>query len=264
MLFDLKGRRKYVVQATYLLLALLMGGGLVLFGIGSDAGQGGLVDAFTDESTGDNGNSQAADRVEQAEGRLRANPRDPVALTAMIRGHYQLATAKTSAQSSSFPPDARPDLQRASDAWERYLALELPRPDDSLAGLMLQVYGPSGLGRADQAARAAEIVADARPSASAYLQVALFAKLAGQERKAKLAERQALARASSPKEKKAIKEQLVALDALASQQGMGGPGGQVSGPGGAAPGGGGAAPPGGGGAAPPGGGAPGESGAPPR
>jgi hypothetical protein len=129
---------------------------------------------------------------------------------------------------------------------------------------MLQVYGPSGLGRADQAARAAEIVADARPSASAYLQVALFAKLAGQERKAKLAERQALARASSPKEKKAIKEQLVALDDLASQQGMGGPGGQVSGPGGAAPGGGGAAPPGGGGAAPPGGGAPGESGAPPR
>lgn len=269
MLFDLKGRRKYVVQATYLLLALLMGGGLVLFGIGSDAGQGGLVDAFTDENTGDNGNSQAADRVEQAEGRLRTNPRDPVALTAMIRGHYQLATAKTSAQSSSFPPDARPDLQRASDAWERYLALELPRPDDSLAGLMLQVYGPSGLGRADQAARAAEIVADARPSASAYLQVALYAKLAGQERKAKLAERQALARASSPKEKKAIKEQLAALDALASQQGMGGPGGQVSGPGGAAPGGGGAAPPGGGspaggGAAPPGGGAPGESGAPPR
>ncbi|MEJ7718206.1 MAG: hypothetical protein ACR2LY_07415 [Thermoleophilaceae bacterium] len=261
MLFDLKGRRKYVVQATYLLLALLMGGGLVLFGIGSDAGQGGLVDAFTDDKTGDNGDSQAAARVEQAEGRLRANPRDPAALTAVIRGHYQLATAKTSAESTSFPPEARADLGRASDAWQRYLALELPRPDDSLAGLMLQVYGPSGLGRADQAARAAEIVADARPSASAYLNVALYAKLAGQERKAKLAERQALARASSPKEKKAIKEQLTALDALASQQAKGGPAGQVKGPGGGAPGG---SAPSGGGAAPPGGGAPGGSGAPPR
>lgn len=242
MLFDLKGRRKYVVQATYLLLALLMGGGLVLFGIGSDAGQGGLVDAFTDDSGKDNGDSQAAERVEQAEGRLRMNPRDPAALTAVIRGHYQLATAKTSAQSESFPPEARADLGRASDAWQRYLALELPRPDDSLAGLMLQVYGPSGLGRADQAARAAEIVADARPSASAYLNVALYAKLAGQERKAKLAERQALARASSPQEKKTIKEQITALDALASQQAKGGPAGQVTGPGGGAPGGSGAPP----------------------
>ena len=36
MLFDLQGKRRRVVQATYLTLALLMGGGLVFFGIGSD------------------------------------------------------------------------------------------------------------------------------------------------------------------------------------------------------------------------------------
>jgi hypothetical protein len=34
MLFDLRGRRRRVVQVTYLMLALLLGGGLVLFGIG--------------------------------------------------------------------------------------------------------------------------------------------------------------------------------------------------------------------------------------
>jgi len=36
MLFDLHGRRRRVVQATYLALAVLMGGGLVLFGVGGD------------------------------------------------------------------------------------------------------------------------------------------------------------------------------------------------------------------------------------
>src|ERR671914_530323 len=46
MLFDLRGRRRRAVQATYLILALLMGGGLVFFGIGGDV-SGGLFDAFS-------------------------------------------------------------------------------------------------------------------------------------------------------------------------------------------------------------------------
>ena len=45
MLFDLRGRRRRAVQGTYLMLALLMGGGLVLFGIGGSV-SGGLLDAF--------------------------------------------------------------------------------------------------------------------------------------------------------------------------------------------------------------------------
>ncbi|MEJ7716265.1 MAG: twin-arginine translocase subunit TatC [Thermoleophilaceae bacterium] len=45
MLFDLQGKRRRVVQGTYLMLAVLMGGGLAIFGIGSDV-QGGLADAF--------------------------------------------------------------------------------------------------------------------------------------------------------------------------------------------------------------------------
>jgi len=53
VLFDLKGRRRRVVQATYLLLAILMGGGLVLFGIGGDV-SGGLFDAFKDQSSSGN------------------------------------------------------------------------------------------------------------------------------------------------------------------------------------------------------------------
>ena len=40
MLFDLKGKRRRAVQGTYLMLAILMGAGLVLFGIGSSTNGG--------------------------------------------------------------------------------------------------------------------------------------------------------------------------------------------------------------------------------
>ena len=46
MLFDLKGKRKRLVQVVYVGLAILFGGGLVLFGVGGNV-SGGLIDAFS-------------------------------------------------------------------------------------------------------------------------------------------------------------------------------------------------------------------------
>ena len=80
MLFDLRGRRRRAVQATYLTLAVLMGGGLVLFGIGGDV-SGGLIDAFGGrDSGGDDANSQLEQRIDRQQERLKASPaerRDP-------------------------------------------------------------------------------------------------------------------------------------------------------------------------------------------
>ena len=64
MLFDLQGKRRRLVQAVYLMLAVLMGGGLVLFGIGGDV-SGGLFDAFSDRSN--SGNDVVEERVEKSE-----------------------------------------------------------------------------------------------------------------------------------------------------------------------------------------------------
>ena len=76
MLFDLRGRRRRAVQATYLTLAVLMGGGLVLFGIGGDV-SGGLIDAFGGrDSGGDDVNSQVQERIERQEKRLQASPQN--------------------------------------------------------------------------------------------------------------------------------------------------------------------------------------------
>src|SRR5919202_1024269 len=97
MLFDLKGRRRHVVQGTYLLLALLMGGGLVLFGIGGGT-NGGLLDAFKGGGGGSKGNSLVEKEIERAQQRLRVNPRDEGALKLVVRDNYQLAAATADPQ----------------------------------------------------------------------------------------------------------------------------------------------------------------------
>lgn len=184
MLFDLQGKRRRVVQGTYLMLAVLMGGGLVLFGIGGDV-QGGLFDAFREQGASNSGNSIVEDRVKQAEQRTIANPRDQAALKEIIRGNYQLAAQGANPDTGAFNAEGKAGLRKADAAWQRYLALDPARPDDSLAGLMVQAY--VGLAQYSKATRAAEIVAEARPSAQAYLQLAQLATRAGQGRKADLA-----------------------------------------------------------------------------
>jgi hypothetical protein len=184
VLFDLKGRRRRVVQATYLVLAVLMGGGLVLFGIGGDV-SGGLFDAFSDRSG--SGSGLVEDRIEDNEKKVDSNPEDKAALKALVRDRYQLSVDEADPDTGQFTDKGKEQLAKADEAWQAYLEVEAGKPDGSLAQLMMQVYDPLGLNKPAEAARAAEIVAEARPSASIYLQLVRYAALAGQKRKADLA-----------------------------------------------------------------------------
>jgi hypothetical protein len=191
MLFDLGGRRRRVVQATYLMLAVLMGGGLVLFGIGGDV-SGGLFDAFSERRSSGGESGLVEDRIERAETRLKANPKDEAALKELVRARYQLASQTANPNTGRFGREATDQLRAAGRAWERYLALDLQRPDPGLAALMVQAYGELGLNQPEKAVRAAEIVAEARPSAQAFLLLTRYAALAGQTRKADLAGQRAI------------------------------------------------------------------------
>src|SRR6185312_3943702 len=72
MLFDLRGRgRRRTVQVIYLSLAVLMGGGLVLFGIGG-ATSGGLIDAIQGNSSTTSGTDAFQKRVDTLEKRTQA------------------------------------------------------------------------------------------------------------------------------------------------------------------------------------------------
>jgi hypothetical protein len=192
MLFDLKGRRRHVVQVTYLMLAVLMGGGLILFGIGGGT-SGGLLDAFKGGGGSSNGNSVLAQEITAAQKQLALNPQNQAALTTMVKDNYQLAAATVDTNTGAFDAKGKAKLAQADSAWTRYLALSPAKPNDALASYMLQAYSPLGLNRPAKAQQAAEIVSAARPSSTAYIQVVYYASLANDPRTAKLAAAKALA-----------------------------------------------------------------------
>jgi hypothetical protein len=212
MLFDLQGKRRRVVQATYLILAVLMGGGLVLFGIGGDA-SGGLFDAITGNDSNSNSsiNSTVNKRIERDQKALKVNPRNQTALASLVRSHYQLATDDADANTGAFGPEGKAELAKASSAWKRYLGVT-EKPSDSLASLMLQAYGEGALNKPDDAATAAELIANARPSAQAYLTLTTYAAKAGQTRKAKLAGLKAVELAPKA-QRKLVKKQVAIAEA---------------------------------------------------
>ncbi|HWH43589.1 MAG TPA: hypothetical protein VNT32_02555 [Thermoleophilaceae bacterium] len=226
MLFDLRGKRRRAVQAIYLTLAVLMGGGLVFFGIGGDV-SGGLFDAFGDRQGGGNvGNDAFEKRRDEANERLKINPKDEVALKALVRANYQLASAQAG-QSTAFPPDAQDELRAAGAAWDRYLAIEPDPVDPSLAGLMLQAYSQGALNQPEKAVTTAEILAEQNETPEGYIVLAQYASLAGQTRKADLAGQKAIDLA--PKDQREIVEQQVeqakaasAIQEIQSQQSGGG------------------------------------------
>jgi hypothetical protein len=218
MLFDLRGRgRRRTVQVVYLGLALLMGGGLVLLGVGGNQNGGGLLDAFTNgDGTADNG--VFTDRREAAEKRVKANRADATAWAALARARYQEASAGNGVDANTgvFSEEGRRQLREADRAWKQYLKLDPPKKDATVAVIMAQVYGPAGLNRASDAVAAQEIVAEEREDVGSYLQLAGYAYGANQTRKGDLAGDKAIALATKD-QKEQIKAQVEGLKSQAAQ-----------------------------------------------
>ncbi len=229
MLFDLKGKRRRVVQGVYLGLAILMGGGLVLFGIGSDV-SGGLGDLFTGGGGGDNQAEESAKkRITSAEKTLDGDPDNQAALAQLVRSHYQLATAEASAETSQFTSKAVPELEATTDAWQRYVEVT-DKVDTGLGRFALQAYdGLATLEEEQQdktehyagAAGAAEEIASADQKAQSYILLVQYASLAGQTRKADLAGKKAIELAPR-NQKKQAKQAVEQAKAQAAQQASGG------------------------------------------
>ena len=210
MLFDLRaaGRRR-TVKAIYLGLAILMGGGLVLFGVGGNVG-GGLLDAVKGNGGGGSSANTFEKRVQRLERQVRINPQDEGAWLALTRARYsETTTGENYDQStSSFTPKGLQKLRTVEQSWDRYLALNPKKPDPNTANLMVQAFGQSGLNEPDKAVAAMEIVVDARPPSYAlYAQLAQLAYAAGQSRKGDLSSKKAVALA--PKDlRDQLKQQL--------------------------------------------------------
>lgn len=193
MLFDLRGRgRQRTVRVVYLGLALLMGGGLVLFGVGGSA-SGGLLDAFTGGSS-NSGTDIYEQRIDDANRTLKANPTDQAALAALAKARFNQATqVGFDSTTQQFTAKGLDELRGADSAWQKYLATDPARPDDTLAATMAQAYAPTALNSPTRALQAWQVVTDVRaPEAGNFVVLAQYAYQAKNTRVADLASQRAL------------------------------------------------------------------------
>ena len=214
MLFDLRGRRRRAVQVTYLLLALLMGGGLVLFGVGGDV-SGGLLDAFKGGG-GSSGDSALQDKIDKQEERLQKNPQNVVLLQSLVRDYYAQATQTRQSGAAAFPPEGKDDLRKAGAYWTRYASVA-DKPTPATAGYALQIYDTGALNKPKDAQKAAQILAQAQNDTPSYLRLVAYAARAGDTRTADLAAQKAVDLAPKA-QKKLVKKQAEALKKPPPQQ----------------------------------------------
>jgi hypothetical protein len=178
MLFDVRGRRKRVIQVVYVGLAILFGASLVFFGTGSGV-NGGLFDAFTGGGGGDS--NVFSDQYDEARQRARTSPESPAAQVALVRASYNLAasTEGSDQDSGALTDKGQQAITSAAAAWERYLDLKPKTLDAGTAQFAALAFG--ALQDYDSASKAQRVAATERPSANAWFQLADFYYRAGNE-----------------------------------------------------------------------------------
>jgi hypothetical protein len=220
VLFDLRGRgRRRTVQGIYLSLAILMGGGLVLFGVGGNV-SGGLLDALKN-----NPSSTSSDvfqkRLVAAEKLTVSQPANAQAWANVVKLRFQVAGTGDSYDNTTgaFTDKGKGELQRVDQAWNRYLELNPKKLDTTAATYMVQAYAPGALNKSDKLVRAYEVVIDgtAKPTYDQYRNLAIYSYVAGQSRKGDLASEKAIELA--PKDQRSVvKQQIEAQKSEAIKQ----------------------------------------------
>jgi hypothetical protein len=235
MLFDLQspGRRN-LIKVVYAGLAVLMGGGLIFFGIG---GSGGGFFSDVGGGGGGDGGNPFEDQISDAETRLQQNPQDTAALGELVQLHYQAGSnqvqvdEETGAQSLTEEGDQQ--LREGADAWDRYLKLTQKsgqQPAAGVSSIAVQTFsvladasfsqalnstsGTEALDFANDAvtswsdaAEAQRILAEAQPAGQAFANLAFFLYRAGDIAGGDQAAAQAGQEAAA-NEKAAIEQQL--------------------------------------------------------
>jgi hypothetical protein len=197
MLFDLRSRgRRRTVQGVYLFLAILLGGGLVLFGVGAGNGLGGLLNAFNGGGSTSGQKAVVSQQELQAIKQTQETPNDPAAWSNLIQARWTSAGQGANFNSSTgqFTKSGLNELNLATQAWQRYLKLE-KNPDPNVAILAARAYA----GQQNYAGEASawDIETSADPTAlKGFECLAVSAYAAGQTRKGDLASAKALSMVS--------------------------------------------------------------------
>jgi hypothetical protein len=122
-------------------------------------------------------------KIDAAQAKSKAAPTDPAPLAALAKLHFQAATLKMGS-SGKYGDDGKAQLRRATQAWERYLALDPQPVDTSVAQLMSAAYGPGSLDDPKRAVAVQQVLATNTrpPDAAQFAQLAQKAYYAGYTR----------------------------------------------------------------------------------
>jgi hypothetical protein len=211
MLFDLRGRgRRRTVRVIYTGLALLMGVGLVGFGIGGGFNGGGLLNAANN-----NEGSSSASFSSQIKTYKKLTKQQPTNASAWEKlANAELHEAGSEAyvsRTGAVTSKGKELYSQVAQSWGRYLALNPAKPKVELAQRMLPVFGEEGLNQAAQEVQVLQIVLAARPtSASLYSSLALYSYKLHDLREGDLASQKAISLAQ-PLQRPRLKTELAAL-----------------------------------------------------
>lgn len=138
MLFDLRGRRKRVIQVIYVILAVIMAASLVVIGLPGGINPFGNTTINTDAAEAN------IERAENLEQRLENNPNNGNAAKELVRARFSAARSLYETDESTgqvrITDDAITQYHQAAEAWNEYLRITKNQPDPEVAQLMSGVF----------------------------------------------------------------------------------------------------------------------------
>jgi hypothetical protein len=177
MLFDLRGRgRRRTVRVIYGGLALLIGAGLVFFGVGAGVGGGGLLNSLT----GNEGSSSASfsAQIEKYKKLTAKQPSSVYAWEQLTLAQLHEAGGEAYYANQRLTVKGRQLFAQTAQSWSRYIALKPPKPNVQLALQMERVFGEEGLSEPAEAVKVLQIVIPAKSESPPQYRASLYAALA--------------------------------------------------------------------------------------
>jgi hypothetical protein len=214
MLFDLRGRRRNLVKVVYAVLAILMGGSLFL-----TVGGFNISEIFNNGGTTTDAAKPYEEQAERIEAKLKKDPQNPDLLLALTRAQINAGNNHVDLADNGQPEvttEATQEWLQAYQSWSEYLeATKEPSPGLALlvAPMMAQLtefsrtYPEFDL-RINAAIDAQRIVAEQRPSPSAWSTLAFYTYFTGDEKAAEKAKAEAKKLVGSKAEAETVDTQL--------------------------------------------------------
>jgi tetratricopeptide (TPR) repeat protein len=146
MLFDLRAPgRKRAVQAVYVVLAVVLVGGTILFGVGT--GLPGIFGGGNNNTSTTSLSDQNKDRLDGLQRRVAANPKDAAAWGTIASVRFAVGTEQIPPDATTAPPAAKAEYAKAAAAWDKYIALNPDPVDIQVANRMATAFSPENLNR---------------------------------------------------------------------------------------------------------------------